>query len=91
MQILAIDPGNEESAYTVIDSETYRPVEFGKERNSRVLARAIADGHKYDEAVIEMVASYGMPVGKEVFETCVWIGRFHQALDVTVCHMYRKM
>jgi hypothetical protein len=30
---------------------------------------------------IEQIASYGMPVGAETFETCVWTGRFIQTCD----------
>lgn len=58
--------------------------------NSRLL-KFIAGGCA-DALAIEMIASYGMPVGKEVFETCVWIGRFIQSWgdSTPVKLVYRK-
>lgn len=71
-RLLAIDPGSTESAWCVIDTQTCRPQSFAKEPNADVL-----DVAEIGMPVrIEMVASYGMAVGREVFETCVWIGRF---------------
>ena len=42
--------------------------------------------------VIEAIASYGMAVGAEVFETCIWIGRFYEALSQysEPARVYRK-
>lgn len=74
--ILAVDPGNIESAYCLIDKETYKPVEFGKIENRLLLIKL--QELNYEKLVIEMIASYGMAVGATVFETCVWIGRFIQ-------------
>lgn len=75
MEILAIDPGNIESAYVVLDTTTCRPLTFGKVGNLEVLdLLAGFDGGVH----IEMIASYGMAVGAEVFDTCVWIGRFSE-------------
>lgn len=74
--LLAIDPGNEQSAFVVLDVETCVPVAFGKEFNEELASRLASLVSRVDHVVIEMVASYGMPVGKEVFETCVQIGRF---------------
>lgn len=82
MRLLAVDPGNTESAYVVIDMASREPVDMGKLPNNQLLDRIVSRrGHPVDRAVVEMVASYGMAVGAEVFETCVWIGRFYQALD----------
>lgn len=89
--ILAIDPGNIESAYCLIEKETYKPIEFGKVDNCELLNKIRARGFEYyEELVIEMIASYGMPVGKEVFDTCVWIGKFIEADKDEPKYIYRK-
>jgi hypothetical protein len=95
MRILAIDPGNTESGFAVIDSVTYEPIAFGKKENY-TFHEMISQGQftNVDRVAIEMVASYGMAVGKEVFETCVWIGRFLEVfrcgLRVDVDLIYRR-
>ena len=82
--ILAIDPGNIQSGYVIVehDGEEVRHVlEVGKIENN-VLLSLIAQklyGNGYDVA-IEMIAGMGMTVGQEVFDTCVWIGRFWQTV-----------
>jgi hypothetical protein len=45
---------------------------------------------EFDLMLIEMVACYGMPVGKETFETCVWIGRFIEAFNGRTEYVYRR-
>ena len=91
--ILAIDPGNTHSGYALIDPHTRRPIRAGKIPNTEVLT--LIGTTDYTHLSIEMIASYGMAVGKEVFETCVWIGRFieyHRAYGTNCEHalVYRR-
>ena len=93
MTILALDPGNTQTGYAVLEMPEFRLIKFGKADNTSLLTLVANSDNLYDvDAVaIEMVASYGMAVGREVFETCVWIGRFHQASDHPNTHyVYRK-
>lgn len=75
--IFAIDPGNVESAYCIIDNDL-KPIAFDKVENDALLS-LIREGEAPSALVIERIASYGMAVGKEVFQTCEWIGRFTEA------------
>lgn len=48
----------------------------GKRPNAEVLKSLST--YRFDVLVCEMVACYGMAVGKEVFETARWVGRYEQ-------------
>ena len=87
--ILAIDPGTEKSAYVFYSSG--RLTDKGIVDNKQILNRM------YEGVIslvsIEMIASYGMPVGKDTFETVMWIGRFIQeavSIQLKCTRVYRK-
>ena len=91
--ILAIDPGNEKSAYVVLEDDL-RPGEFGKVSCAHVrdiVIPTLVDLYPGITLAIEMVASYGMPVGREVFETCFWAGMFWQAAAVSEKRLIYRM
>jgi Holliday junction resolvasome RuvABC endonuclease subunit len=88
MRILAIDPGNMQSAYVLFDLETSQISGKGIVLNHDLFP--VIEHEDHDVMAIEMIASYGMPVGKEVFETCVWIGRFWQTSERPVRLVYRR-
>lgn len=87
MNVLAIDPGTEESAIVQWDGTKIIAAEIMPNQAMLYhLERTIRMGTLL---AIEMVASYGMPVGKEVFETVFWIGRFYQAWDNEAIRVFR--
>lgn len=88
MRVLSLDPGDTQTGYCFIDTDSLRPLKFGKEDNPCVLR--IVQAETYDLLVVERVASYGMAVGRNVFETCEWVGRFSQASHAPVGYIYRQ-
>jgi hypothetical protein len=82
--ILAIDPGPEQSAWLVYAPGDGRfPLRsFGISPNAWLLGQ-LRDGisDEVTTTVIEEIASFGMPVGREVFDTVHWAGRFTEAVE----------
>jgi hypothetical protein len=75
--ILALDPGPTQTGWAAF--EDGQVLASGVHENPEVL-RMLESWHASGaQLAVEMIASYGMAVGREVFETCVWIGRFMQA------------
>jgi hypothetical protein len=99
MSFLAVDPGNEESALIELDDKL-RPMWSLKTNNMAAREKIIrvrlrgapaeVPNVPASHLVIEMIASYGMPVGREVFETCLWIGRFVECWCGPYTLVYRR-
>jgi hypothetical protein len=91
MTILAIDPGPVQSGVCeLINGKPFGP----RKVDNDLFLEHLRDRYKHypheTTLVIEMIASYGMPVGREVFETCVWIGKFIEAWRGESQLIYRK-
>lgn len=91
--IFAVDPGTTQSAYVFFDSAEQRIVLLGIEDNYSLLRMLHIGTSRVTVFALEVLQSYGMPIGKEVFETAFWIGRFVQAMrghGAILWPLYRK-
>lgn len=85
MEVWGLDPGYEESALVVFDGDTVLRHDIQPNAVIRSWLRAEADlairaGRLTQTYLaIERLESMGMAVGKEVFETVDWAGRFREA------------
>lgn len=91
MNLLAIDPGTTQSAYVFYDTHKTEIHEKDIVENQKMIA--VIESSDPDEIAIEMIAAMGMAVGKSVFETCLWIGRYVQVaydLAIPCSFVYRR-
>ena len=75
--LIGIDPGNTQSGYVIVQDG--KIVESGVEANHEILL--LVQANQDATFAIEWIQAMGMAVGKEVFETCLWAGRFAQAAN----------
>lgn len=85
--VIGIDPGPTESAYSVFDGQSV--LESATVRNGELILLLPKLLERKPKLIgIEMIASYGMAVGAEVFETCVFIGELKMWFDLWNDHYY---
>jgi hypothetical protein len=75
--ITAIDPGTTESAILTLDGGVVTNAQIVPNDDLLQIVR-LSPRQAY---AVEMIACYGMPVGREVFETCLVIGRLQEIIQ----------
>lgn len=91
MKVLAIDSGSTHSAYVVYDTTSGDVIRFNIVENLKMLD-CVYESSKYNHCglmFIEDIECFGMAVGKSVFETCIWIGRFIQQWHLSMNPFHR--
>ena len=84
--VIGIDPGTEQSAFVMFDGEIV--MDHGIWPNAELALHAIWGQPRI---FCEMIASYGMAVGAEVFDTCTRIGRIEEAWESTTGGIVRRV
>ena len=81
--VIGLDPGPVKSALVTYDPGIKAVCDHITATNADVIAWLRWQYHAValDCLVVEQIAAMGMAVGGEVFETCVWSGRFIEAWD----------
>lgn len=80
MRILAIDPGTYQSGWCMYETEGAIIGAKGIYPNNEMFDLIAMLGERDVQLAIEMIGHYGsgMSAGKEVFHTCMWLGRIVQ-------------
>jgi hypothetical protein len=88
---IAIDPGTTHSAWVVYDGQIV--LDHGKSENTdmRDMLAFVGDPGLLNTLVLERVESMGMAVGKEVFETVFWSGRFAEVWSTVVQGTFERI
>jgi hypothetical protein len=85
--VLAIDPGPVCSAWLLFLDGA--PGDFDIDDNADVL-RLLRNEPLSTPVIVEKIESFGMPVGREVFDTVWWSGRFAEARNGDVEQLSRR-
>lgn len=92
--LIAIDPGLVQSAWLAYRRDPFSVwsiAGFGLDPNEQLLERMRRGLLGVDQVVLEQIESFGMAVGRDVFETVRWAGRFEEALHpIPVAQLSRR-